>query len=60
MDILRPNVIEINGRRYRRLIWSSGQTDEPYRDKIEEKVDPGGIVPTDCRFKGCYSLFRHF
>ena len=46
MDILRPNVIEINGRRYRRLIWSSGQTDEQYHDKLEENVESGGIVLT--------------
>ena len=61
MDILRPNVIDINGRNYRRLAWSLGQTEEPHRNEVEDKVDLGRFAPTDCRLKDCFSgSIRHF
>lgn len=61
MDILRPNVIDINGRHYRRLFWPSSQADERNRDKPEEKVDSGRMEPTDCRLKDYVLTFlRHF
>lgn len=56
MDFLRPNVIEINGRRYRRLIWPSSQADEPVGNKVEEKFDLGRFVLIDCKLLNCFSF----
>ena len=43
MDILRPNVIEIDGRCYRRLEWCAARKDDTVQAKVEEKVERGTL-----------------
>lgn len=43
MDILRPTVIEIDGRCYRRLEWSTARKDHAVQTKVEEKVQQGTL-----------------
>jgi len=56
MDILRPNVIDINGRHYRRLVWPSRQVDEQDLTKTGENIDSGRFVLPDCRLKDVFSF----